>query len=125
MAKEKDKIVKTTKEYTIISHPVYSDEKLIGWTQSTLFRDTPEGLVAFTASVTKETMLMVNRQIKTDDKNNFRRGTSIFAALKALAKVNPTVAKIVELLAKQTASGKFDIKMLEAIEKQLTIPDKK
>ena len=125
MAKEKDKVVKTTKDSIVLEHPVYSDEKLLGWVKSTLFRDTPEGLALFKASVTKDTLLMVNRQIKTDDKNNFRRGTSVMAALKQLAKTNPTVNKIVELLVIQMQSGKFDANTLKSIEDSLTSGVKK
>ena len=116
MARLEEKVLKTTKDSVVIEHPVYSDDKLVGWAKSTLFRETPEGLTTFKNSITMESLKKVNRQIKTDDKNNLRRGTSVMAALRALAKVNPTVAQIVELLVTQAQSGKFDPKMLESIE---------
>jgi hypothetical protein len=116
MTKEKDNILKTTKTNVIIEHPVYSDDKLVGWAKSTLFRETEEGLAALKATLTMSNLKDVNRQIKTDDKNNLRRGTSMFAALRQLAKSNPIVAQLLEVLLKEAQEGKVNAKTLESIE---------
>jgi hypothetical protein len=116
MAKEKDKIIKTTKTMVIMEHPTYSDDKLVGWAKSTLFRETQDGLSALRANLTMSHLKDINRQIKTDDKNNLRRGTSMFAALRQLAKSNPIVAQLLEVLLKEAQEGKVNANTLKEIE---------
>ena len=119
MAKEKVKVVKDGKSTRVLSVPAYTDSKLVGWAQVTVFKEDEAGLAAAKASLTLSDVVDLNRQKVTDAKNNLRRGTSVMAALKQLTKTNPAVAKIVELLASQAASGTFDPKMIESIEASL------
>ena len=119
MTKEKVKVVKDGKSTRVLSVPAYTDSKLVGWAQVTVFKEDEAGLTAAKASLTLSDVVDLNRQKVTDAKNNLRRGTSVMAALKGLVKANPAVAKIVELLAAQAASGTFDPKALEAIEASL------
>ena len=119
MAKEKVKVVKDGKSTRVLSVPAYTDSKLVGWAQVTVFKEDESGLTAAKASLTLSDVVDLNRQKVTDAKNNLRRGTSVMATLKQLTKTNPAVAKIVELLASQAASGTFDPKMIESIEASL------
>ena len=119
MAKEKVKVVKDGKSTRVLSVPAYTDSKLVGWAQVTVFKEDEAGLAAAKASLTLSDVVDLNRQKVTDAKNNLRRGTSVMATLKQLTKTNPAVAKIVELLASQAASGTFDPKMIESIEASL------
>ena len=119
MSKEKVKVVKDGKSTRVLSVPAYTDSKLVGWAQVTVFKEDEAGLTAAKASLTLSDVVDLNRQKVTDAKNNLRRGTSVMATLKQLTKSNPAVAKIVELLASQAASGTFDPKMLETIEASL------
>ena len=119
MAKEKVKVVKDGKSTRVLSVPAYTDSKLVGWVQVTVFKEDEAGLAAAKASLTLSDVVDLNRQKVTDAKNNLRRGTSVMATLRQLTKTNPAVAKIVELLASQAASGTFDPKMLETIEASL------
>ena len=119
MTKEKVKVVKDGKSTRVLSVPAYTDSKLVGWVQVTVFKEDEAGLAAAKASLTLSDVVDLNRQKVTDAKNNLRRGTSVMATLRQLTKTNPAVAKIVELLASQAASGTFDPKMLETIEASL------
>ena len=125
MAKEKAVKVKEGKSTVTLKVPAYTDSKLVGYANVTIFKEDDAGLAAAKASLTLSDVVDLNRQKVTDAKNNLRRGTSVMATLKQLTKSNPAVAKIVELLAAQAASGTFDPKALEAIEASLKAPQSK
>jgi len=119
MAKEKAVKVKETKTHIVLKVPAYSDNKLTGYVQVDTFQENEAGLAAAKQSLTLADVIDLNRQKVTDAKNNLRRGTSVMASLKALAKVNPAVEKLIALMVNQAQSGKFDAKTLELIEAQL------
>jgi hypothetical protein len=125
MSKEKIKIVKQTKTEVTMSIPAYSDGKLVGYTQVTVFKEDEHGLAALKAVLSLSNLKDLNRQKITDAKNNLRRGTSLMAALRQLVKVNPKVEQIVSLLANQAMSGTFNTKTLESIEAMLKEGTKK
>jgi hypothetical protein len=119
MSKEKAVKVRETKSTVVVRIPAYSDSKLVGWTEVTLFQETEAGLAEAKRTLTLDGLSKINRQTCTDAKNNLRRGTSALAALRQLAKTNPTLNRVIELVVKQAASGSFDINTLEAIEASL------
>lgn len=101
MAKEKAVILKQTKSTKLLRVPAYSDDKLVGYGEVTVFKANDAGLEAARLSLTLSDLENLNRQRVTDVKNNVRRGRSIWAALKEAAKTNPGLAKDVEVLAKK------------------------
>jgi len=115
MAKEKAKVVKETKSTQILSVPAYSDNNLVGWTQVTTFRETEEGLAAAKAALTLADLININRQRVTDAKNNLRRGTSVMAALKNLAKSNPKVESLIAEMVKRAENGTLDDTFLKSV----------
>lgn len=115
MAKEKAKVVKETKSTQILSVPAYSDNNLVGWTQVTTFKETEDGLNKAKQDLTLQDVINVNRQRITDAKNNLRRGTSVMATLKNLAKSNPAIEQLIADLVKRAESGTLDDNYLKSI----------
>lgn len=87
------------KSSLIIKHPSYSGNVLVGWAQSKQFQETEEGLKAlfldfgliakdFKVSLEygKTLIINMNRQIKTDDKNDLRQPESATQSIKNIAK---------------------------------------
>jgi len=116
MSKEKAVKVSETKSTELLKVPAYSEGKLTGWAQVTVFKLSEAGIAAAKTQLTQSDVADLNRQKITDAKNNLRRGTSMLAALRQLVKVNPDLEKIVSLLVVKAAEGKFDAKTLKAIE---------
>jgi len=101
MSKEKATKVKETKSTEIWSVPAYSNNKLVGHTKVTVFKETEDNLAAVRAALTLGDVIDINRQRFTDAKNNLRRGVSIMATLRQLAKADPNIAKVSTLLIKR------------------------
>ena len=101
MAKEKAVKVSETKSTELLKVPAYSDGKLVGWTQVTVFKRNEAGLKKAKDTLTLSGLDNLNRQEFTDAKNNLRRGISALAALRRVAKVNPDVDKAAALLVKR------------------------
>ncbi len=101
MTKETAKLLKETKTHRTLSVPAYSDKKLVGWGECTVFQTTPAGIDAARKALTKANVVDLNRQLITDVKNAVRTGRSLWAALKKESAKNPDLAKEVELLAKK------------------------
>jgi len=115
MAKEKAIKVSETKSTELLKVPAYSDGKLVGWAQVTVFKLSDAGLAAAKAKLTQSDVADLNRQKVTDAKNNLRRGTSAIAALRALTKTNPKVEQLVEVILRKAEAGKLTDDFLKSI----------
>ena len=115
MAKEKAIKVSETKSTELLKVPAYSDGKLVGWAQVTVFKLSDAGLAAAKAKLTQSDVADLNRQKVTDAKNNLRRGTSALANLRKLVKVHPEIESVIEVLLKRAQSGTLDDAFLKSI----------
>ena len=115
MAKEKAIKVSETKSHELLRVPAYSNNALVGWTQVNVFKVNEAGLKAAKEALTLSHLNDLNRQIITDAKNNLRRGTSIMAALKQAAKVNPILEQVIADLVKRAESGTLTDDYLKSI----------
>ena len=115
MAKEKAVKVSETKSTELLRVPAYSDQKLVGWAQVTVFKLSEAGLKAAKDSLTQSDVADLNRQKITDAKNNLRRGTSVIATLRQLAKVNPAVEKLIAVILKKAEAGELTDAFLKSI----------
>ena len=115
MAKEKAIKVSETKSTELLKVPAYSDSKLVGWAQVTVFKLSDAGLAAAKAKLTQSDVADLNRQKVTDAKNNLRRGTSIIATLRALTKTNPKVEQLVEVILRKAEAGELTDDFLKSI----------
>jgi len=115
MSKEKAVKVSETKSTELLKVPAYSDSKLVGWTQVTVFKQNEAGLAAAKASLTQSNIADLNRQQITDAKNNLRRGTSVMATLKNLVKIDPKVGKLVDVILAKAEAGELTDAFLKSI----------
>jgi len=115
MAKEKAIKISETKSTELLKVPAYSDGKLVGWAQVTVFKLSDAGLAAAKAKLTLSDVADLNRQKVTDAKNNLRRGTSIIATLRQLTKTNPKVEQLVEVILRKAEAGELTDDFLKSI----------
>ena len=115
MAKEKAVKISETKSTELLKVPAYSNSELVGWTQVNTFKLNEAGLAAAKASLTLANVADLNRQQITDAKNNLRRGTSVMAALKNLAKTNPKVDQVIATILAKAEAGELTDAFLKSI----------
>ena len=115
MTKEKAVRVSETKTTETFKVPAYSDSKLTGYCEVTVFKLSEAGLAAAKANLTLGHLANLNRQLFTDAKNNLRRGTSMIAALKQLTKTNPKVESLIKVILAKAQSGELDNAFLKSI----------
>lgn len=115
MSKEKARIIKQTKTHVMSEVPAYSDSKLVGWAKVTTFQPNEAGLAAAKQSLTLSELNDLNRQKFTDAKNILRRGTSVLAALRQVAKANPKVEELIKVILKRAESGELTDAYLKSI----------